>query len=70
GAQNSTDRCDISREVEAGGEVAYSAASSDLGPGENVTISVGFSRGTFVPGEVVRTPEEQFSVDAAPALSV
>ncbi|MGC0368348.1 DUF2207 family protein [Microbacterium sp. SLBN-111] len=70
GAQNSTDRCDIARQVGTGGEVAYTAASYDLGPGENVTISVGFTRGTFVPGEVVRTPEEQFAVDAAPALSV
>lgn len=69
GAEGSRDQCDIAREVEAGGEVAYTAASSELGPGENVTISVGFTRGTFVPGEVVRTPEEQFSVDAAPALS-
>jgi uncharacterized membrane protein YgcG len=69
GAEGSTDRCDIAREIEGTGDAAYSAASSDLGPGETVTISIGFVRGTFVPGEVVRTPAEQFSVDAAPALS-
>ena len=70
GAQGSTDRCDITRSAEPDGAVTFSASSSDLGPGENVTIAVGFARGTFVPGEVVRTAAEQFSVDAAPALSV
>lgn len=69
GEQGSDERCDITRTEDAAGAARFSAAASDLGPGENVTIAVGFAAGTFVPGEVVRTPAEQFSVDAAPALS-
>lgn len=69
GEQGSTDRCDVVRADRADGGLTFSAAADDLGPGENLTISVGFARGTFVPGEVVRTAAEQFSVDAAPALS-
>lgn len=68
GAEGSTDRCDITHTDRANGAVTFSASSTDLGPAENVTIAVGFARGTFVPGEVVRTPMEQFSLDAAPAL--
>jgi uncharacterized membrane protein YgcG len=69
GAEGSTDRCDIDRATQPNGDETFSASSSDLPPGENLTISVGFARGTFVPGEVVRTAAEQFSVDAAPVLS-
>ncbi|MBQ9918835.1 MAG: DUF2207 domain-containing protein [Microbacterium sp.] len=69
GEQGSTDRCDVVRADRADGGLTFSAAADDLGPGENLSISVGFARGTFVPGEVVRTAAEQFSVDAAPALS-
>lgn len=69
GPSGSRTPCDIARA--GGGEEAstWSATATDLGPGENMTIAVGFARGTFVPGEVVRTPLEQFSVDAAPALA-
>ncbi|SIR76996.1 DUF2207 domain-containing protein [Microbacterium sp. RURRCA19A] len=69
GAQGSSDRCDVTRTDRADGGLTFSAGSNDLGPGENVTIAVGFASGTFVPGEVVRTAAEQFSVDAAPALA-
>ncbi len=68
GASGSTDSCDI-RRVDDGDAVTFEAGARGLGPGENVTIAVGFARGTFVPGQVVRTPLEQFSVDAAPVLS-
>lgn len=69
GAEGATDRCDIEAAPQADGARTYTASANDIGPGENVTIAVGFARGTFVPGEVVRTAAEQFSVDAAPALS-
>ncbi|WP_298871214.1 DUF2207 domain-containing protein [uncultured Microbacterium sp.] len=68
GAQGASERCEISRTIDADGLV-FEAGAQDLGPGENVTMAVGFVRGTFVPGEVVRTPLEQFSVDAAPVLA-
>lgn len=68
GEQGSSRTCDIARTDDADGLV-FDAGARDLGAGENVTIAVGFVRGTFVPGEVVRTPLEQFSVDAAPALA-
>ncbi len=69
GAEGSTDRCDVDRATQANGDETFSASTSDLQPGENLTVSVGFARGTFVPGEVVRTAAEQFAVDAAPVLS-
>lgn len=69
GEQGSEERCDIARSSDVDGPVTFTAGATDLGPGENVTVAVGFARGTFVPGEVVRTPGEQFSVDAAPTLS-
>ncbi|SDO46650.1 Predicted membrane protein [Microbacterium sp. ru370.1] len=68
GEQGSSRTCDIAR-TDGDGGVVFDAGARDLGPGENVTIAVGFTRGTFVPGEVVRTPLEQFSVDAAPVLA-
>ena len=69
GAQGSTTRCDIARSGGGGAPLMYEAGATGLGPGENVTIAVGLATGTFVPGEVVRTPIEQFSVDAAPMLA-
>lgn len=68
GEEGSSRTCDIAR-MDGDGGVVFDAGARDLGPGENVTIAVGFTRGTFVPGEVVRTPLEQFSVDAAPVLA-
>lgn len=68
GEQGSSRTCDITR-TDDDGELVFDAAARDLGPGENVTIAVGFVPGTFVLGEVVRTPLEQFSVDAAPVLA-
>lgn len=69
GRQGSDDRCDIDRRSEPDDSAVFSAEASPLGAGENVTVAIGFVRGTFVPGEVVRTPLEQFSVDAAPGLA-
>lgn len=68
GEEGSSRTCDVAR-TDGDGGVVFDAGARDLGPGENVTIAVGFTRGTFVPGEVVRTPLEQFSVDAAPVLA-
>jgi uncharacterized membrane protein YgcG len=61
--------CDISRSGGPGAPLTWSARATNLDAGENMTIAVGFVRGTFVPGEVFRTPLEQFSVDNAPALA-
>lgn len=68
GTQGSSQTCTLDRTTDGGGLV-FEAGAEGLAPGENVTIAVGFARGTFVPGEVVRTPLEQFSVDAAPLLA-
>ncbi|MEW1706405.1 DUF2207 domain-containing protein [Microbacterium sp. NPDC089190] len=68
GTQGSSQTCTLDRATDGGGLV-FEAGAEGLAPGENVTIAVGFARGTFVAGEVVRTPLEQFSVDAAPLLA-
>lgn len=68
GRMGSNTPCDISRAGGSGGPLTWSARAANLGPGENMTIAVGFARGTFVPGEVSRTPLEQFSFDNAPLL--
>ncbi|KQM39937.1 DUF2207 domain-containing protein [Microbacterium sp. Leaf203] len=68
GSEGSDRRCDIASGSGAAG-VVFSSQEQSLGPGENLTVAIGFARGTFIPGEVVRTPLEQFSVDAAPALA-
>lgn len=68
GERGSDERCGITRIDEVDGGTAFAAGANDLSPGENVTIDVPFERGTFVPGEVVRTAAEQASVDAAPVL--
>lgn len=64
GEQGADTACDIS-ETAAG---TFEAGAAGLAAGENVTIALGFARGTFVAGEIVRTPAEQLAVDAAPAL--
>ncbi|WP_150953008.1 DUF2207 family protein [Microbacterium testaceum] len=69
GRQGSDRACDIATSVDTDGSARFSSSAASLDARENVTISVGFARGTFVPGEVVRTPLEQFSVDAAPVLA-
>ncbi len=60
--------CDISPSGGAGAPLTWSARAANLGPGENMTIAVGFVRGTFVAREVYRTPLEQFSADNAAML--
>lgn len=69
GRQGSDQRCDITETGQPDGSAVFSAGERSLSTRENVTIAVGFVRGTFVPGDVVRTPLEQFSVDAAPLLA-
>lgn len=53
GGQGSTDTCDLSRGTDAEGDL-FSASVRDLGPGENLTVVVGFELGTFV-----QVPAEQ-----------
>jgi uncharacterized membrane protein YgcG len=48
GAEGSTDPCAIAADRSDDGAVV-TASDTDLGPGENVTIAVGFVPGTFVP---------------------
>lgn len=66
GDQGSTDLCDI-ESAEEDGSVVFRTSATDLGPGENVTIAVGFDAGSFVPGEVERNGLEQFAFDVTPA---
>jgi uncharacterized membrane protein YgcG len=47
GVQGSTDPCPISRTTDASGDL-FSAKVHNLGPGENLTVVVGFTLGTFV----------------------
>lgn len=68
GGEGSTDRCTIAEQTDADG-AGFLAGATDLGPGENVTVAIGFAPGTFVPGEPVRSPAKQFAIDAAPALA-
>jgi uncharacterized membrane protein YgcG len=52
GAFESTDGCAVSVETDpATGETLYSASEQDFGPGENLSLAVGFAAGTFVQGE-------------------
>ena len=44
GEENSTTPCDIN----GGGSGVFTATAKDLGPGENLTYSIGFAKGTFV----------------------
>jgi hypothetical protein len=48
GGQGDTAQCAIVPAT-AGGETVFTASERDLGPGENMTIAVGFEAGTFVP---------------------
>lgn len=65
GAQGDDATCPISREQDG----LFVAGARDLGPGENVTVAVGFAAGTFVAGEPVRTPVEEFSRQATPLFA-
>lgn len=46
GAQGSTDQCELLRTADSASTV-FSARGVDLGPGENVTVSIAFTAGTF-----------------------
>jgi Predicted membrane protein (DUF2207). len=57
GAQNSAERCEIAQATDAAGEV-FTASANNLGPGENLTVVVGFQLGTFV-----QVPQEESPID-------
>ncbi|WP_210508751.1 DUF2207 domain-containing protein [Naasia sp. SYSU D00057] len=48
GAEGSTEQCPVTAEQSEDGAVV-TVSAADLGPGENVTLAVGFVPGTFVP---------------------
>lgn len=48
GVQGAADPCDIAA-ADDGNETVFTASERDLGPGENVTVAIGFAAGTFVP---------------------
>ncbi|BDZ47676.1 DUF2207 domain-containing protein [Naasia aerilata] len=48
GGQGDSTQCPVET-ASSGDETVLTAAERDLGPGENVTIAVGFEAGTFVP---------------------
>jgi len=47
GAQGSTDTCQITHAPDAAGDL-FTASVRNLGPGENLTVVIGFTLGTFV----------------------
>lgn len=49
GVAGGTDRCDLERTADG-----FSVAETDLLPGENVTIAIGFEPGTFIPGTPIQ----------------
>ncbi|MBB5632581.1 putative membrane protein YgcG [Cryobacterium mesophilum] len=53
GPQGSTDACGMTQETQPDGDVVFSASARNLGPGETVTVAIGFTLGTFaqVPAE-------------------
>ncbi|MEO7122080.1 MAG: DUF2207 domain-containing protein [Lacisediminihabitans sp.] len=66
GAQGATDRCDIagpSDDATAAGGQQYTATTSKLASGENMTVVIGFTLGTFV-----QVPAEQKPVEPAPVF--
>ena len=59
GPLRSTEVCTLATEPEDAGTV-FSAAERDLGPRENVSLSVAFAPGTFVLGEIVTVPDDPY----------
>lgn len=57
GAQGATGQCEISQAPGTTGEV-FTASARNLGPGENLTVVIGFRLGTFV-----QVPPEERPVD-------
>lgn len=49
GPPGSSDPCEIAAETGADGATTVTATASDLGPGQTMTIAVGFEKGTFTP---------------------
>lgn len=56
GAYGTTSDCALDRTMDADGPL-FTAAARDLGPGENLTVAIGFDAGTFVQVPPVETPE-------------
>ncbi len=59
GAQGSTDRCELTRTPDAAGDT-FAATVRDLGPGENLTVVVAFTLGTFVQVPPEERPDDGF----------
>ena len=59
GAVQSTDRCDL-LSITDGGSTHIEGSVRDLGPRETLTLSVGFTAGTFVQGEIVEVPDDPY----------
>ncbi|MET0990487.1 MAG: DUF2207 domain-containing protein [Glaciihabitans sp.] len=53
GSEGSGESCTLAQTVDDTGAV-FSAAATDLGPGENVTVAIGFDTGTFTVPEPPR----------------
>jgi len=65
GASGSTDRCDISVATNsATGATQYSADETGFGPGENLSVAIGFAAGTFVQGEQTQPVPREPTVEA------
>ncbi len=65
GTQGSTDECFAPEAQEAGDGVVFELAGTELGPGENLTIAIGFEKGTFVPRDTAATANPVFFVEIA-----
>jgi uncharacterized membrane protein YgcG len=65
GEEGSTDRCDV-ESSEQDGSVVFRVSENDLEEEQNVSLVVGFERGTFVPGEIERNAFERFAFASTP----
>lgn len=68
GVEGETGTCTLDETPSNGAQAVFESSASDLPPGGNLTVAIGFERGTFTPGEVQLSGTEQFAVDASPAL--
>ncbi|MFG6503138.1 DUF2207 domain-containing protein [Microbacterium sp. P05] len=70
GAEGSTDTCTVDERGGPGEARMFYPEAYDLAAEENVSVAIGFEAGTFVPGEVVRSPLETFAAATAPVWTV
>lgn len=62
GAEGSTDQCEITKGTDSNGTV-FSASQRDIGPGETLTIAIGFTYGTFVQVPAEEVPGQVPNID-------